>query len=181
MSAAGRLLAWTSLFAIGCAAPPPLAVPYVATPEGVVEKMLEMARVRSDDLVYDLGCGDGRIVIAAARSRGARGVGIDLDPARIQEANINMRRAGVADKVKFVVGDIFGADFSEASVVMLYLLPEINIALRPTLWRQLRVGARIVSHDYDMGPEWPPDEVKHIDGKVLYLWILRETQKKAAS
>lgn len=168
-----------------CASSPPAQaplpnVPYVPTPDHVVEMMLEMGAVGPADVVYDLGCGDGRIVISAARARGARGVGIDLDPVRISEANRNARRAEVTDRVRFAVGDIFQADFSEASVVMLYLLPEVNAALRPRLWKQLKPGTRVVSHDYHMGPEWPPEEVRHLGRKVLYRWTVTEAQKRAA-
>ncbi len=157
------------------------AVPYVPTPQPVVEKMLDMARVGRNDVVYDLGCGDGRIVITAARERGARGVGIDIDPVRIAEANAKRREAKVEDKVRFLVGDLFKSDFSEATVVMLYLLPDVNVALRPQLWRQLKVGTRVVSHDYHMGEEWPPEQVEHVAGKVLYLWTIGEAQKRAAA
>jgi len=134
--------------------PGPLpSVPYVATAGPIVEKMLEMARVTDKDVVYDLGCGDGRIVITAATRYGARGVGIDYDATRIREANVNAIQARVTDKVKFIKGDLYQADVSEATVVTLYLLPEVNLALRPILWRQLPVGARVVSHNYHMGDE----------------------------
>lgn len=154
-------------------------VPYVPTPQVVVEKMLDVAQVGKGDLVYDLGCGDGRIVITAAKERGARGVGIDLNPTRIAEANANARRAGVEDKVKFMVGDLFQSDFSEASVVTLYLLPEVNRALRPILWRQLKIGTRVVSHDFDMGPEWPPEKTERIGAKTIYYWTITSAQKRA--
>ncbi len=156
-----------------------LDVPYVPTPQPVVEKMLDMAKVSKGDVVYDLGCGDGRIVITAAKERGARGVGIDLNPQRIEEAKANAERAGVADKVKFMVGDLFTADFSEASVVTLYLLPDVNRALRPRLWKQLKIGSRVVSHDFDMGPEWPPEKVEQVGAKTLYYWTITAAQKKA--
>ena len=183
---AAWVLASCILFSACASSPPPPSeselplVPYVPTAEPLVEQMLDMAKVRKDDVVYDLGCGDGRIVIAAARERGARGVGIDIDPHRIAEAEINMRRARVEDRVKFMVGDLFKADFSEATVVMIYLLPEVNLALRPQLWRQLKVGTRVVSHDYHMGDDWPPEEVRHLGHKVLYLWTIREEQKNKA-
>lgn len=154
-------------------------VPYVPTPMPVVEKMLDMAQVGKDDIVYDLGCGDGRIVITAAKERGARGVGIDLNPARIREAKTNAENAGVDGKVKFVVGDLFNSDFSEASVVTLYLLPDVNRALRPILWKQLKVGSRVVSHDFDMGPEWPPEKVERIGSKTIYYWTITSAHKKA--
>jgi len=154
-------------------------VPYVPTPQPVVDRMLEIAKVTKDDVVYDLGCGDGRIVITAAKERGARGVGIDLNPERIAEAKANAESAGVDGKVKFMVGDLFTADFSEASVVTLYLLPDVNRALRPQLWKQLKIGTRVVSHDFDMGPEWPPEKVERIGTKTIYYWTITSAQKKA--
>lgn len=154
-------------------------VPYVPTPQAVVEKMLDVAQVGKGDVVYDLGCGDGRIVITAAKERGARGVGIDLNPTRIAEANTNAKNAGVEDKVKFMVGDLFQADFSAASVVTLYLLPDVNRALRPILWRQLKIGTRVVSHDFDMGPEWPPERTERIGAKTIYYWTITSAQKRA--
>jgi SAM-dependent methyltransferase len=159
---------------------PELAVPYVPTPEDVVDKMLKMASVTGKDVVYDLGCGDGRIVITAAKQYGARGVGIDLNPQRIKEANENAKKAGVTDKVKFMVGDLFKANFHEATVVTLYLLPQVNVQLRPRLWQQLKVGTRVVSHNYDMGPEWPPEKTENVDHRTIYFWTVREAQKKAA-
>jgi SAM-dependent methyltransferase len=156
-------------------------VPYVPTPVAVVEKMLEMAAVTSKDVVYDLGCGDGRIVITAAKKYGARGVGIDINPLRIAEANENLRKEKVGDKVKFRQGDIFDIDFSEATVVTLYLLPDINLELRPHLWRQLPVGARVVSHDYPMGDDWPPEQVEHPAHKVVYKWTIKPEHKAKAA
>lgn len=154
-------------------------VPYVPTPQEVVDKMLQMARVGPKDVVYDLGCGDGRIVVTAARRFGARGVGIDLNPERIAEANENARVAKVQDKVKFMTGDLFQADFSGATVVTLYLLPAVNAALRPQLWRQLEVGTRVVSHEFDMGEAWPPEKTELVDGRRLHYWQIREKHKKA--
>lgn len=156
-------------------------VPYVPTPQVIVDKMLDMAKVDKNDVVYDLGCGDGRIVITAAKERGARGVGIDLNPARISEAKANAQSAGVDGKVKFMVGDLFTADFSEASVVTLYLLPDVNRALRPMLWKQLKIGSRVVSHDFDMGPEWPPEKVERIGTKTIYYWTITSAQKRAVA
>jgi tRNA G37 N-methylase Trm5 len=155
-------------------------VPYVPTPDEVVDKMLTMAKVNKNDVVYDLGCGDGRIVITAAKKYGARGVGIDLNPERIKEANENLQKAKVGDRVKFMVGDLFESNFSEASVVTLYLLPQVNAALRPQLWRQLKVGTRVVSHAFDMGPEWPPERTETVDGRTVYMWTITEANKKAA-
>jgi SAM-dependent methyltransferase len=142
---------------IGKALGPKLDVHYVPTPEPVVDKMLELAKVGKDDVVYDLGCGDGRIVVTAAKQFGARGVGVDLDWRRIRESNANARKAGVTDRVTFVRGDLFKMDFKDATVVTLYLLPELNVKLRPKLFRELRPGTRIVSHEFDMG-EWKPEK-----------------------
>jgi SAM-dependent methyltransferase len=159
----------------------PLDVPYVSTPQPVVDKMLDMANVGRGDVVYDLGCGDGRIVITAARDRGATGVGIDLNPTRIAEARGYARREGVNDRVKFMVGDLFQSNFTDATVVMVYLLPEVNRRLRPQLWKQLKAGTRVVSHDFDMGPEWPPEKIEKIGRKTLYYWTITEQNKKSAS
>ena len=147
-------------------------VPYVSTPPDIVERMLAMANVGRADTVYDLGCGDGRIVISAAKALGARGVGIDLDSARIDEARANARRAGVEDRVRFRQADLFQTDFSSATVVMLYLLFEVNLKLMPRLWRQLPVGARVVSHDFHMGAQWPPEQIVRIRDKTLYAWTI---------
>lgn len=148
--------------------------PYVPTPYDVVNRMLELAGVTRDDVVYDLGCGDGRIVITAAERFGARGVGIDYDPERIAEANANAARRGVQDLVTFIQQDAMEADVSEATVVTLYLLSSSNRRLRPILTRQLRPGARIVSHAFRMG-DWRPDVTQEFDdergtSRTLYLW-----------
>jgi ribosomal protein L11 methylase PrmA len=135
--------------------------------------MLDLAKVTSGDTVYDLGCGDGRIVISAAKKYGARGVGIDINPARIEEARNNARSDGVADLVNFEVRDLFDADVRKATVVALYLLPEVNLRLRPRLLRELKPGTRIVSHSFDMG-EWKPDKEKVVDGDHVYLWTIPE-------
>ncbi len=179
----GWLLALFGSYALAqaVATPPRLDVPYVPTPQPVVDKMLELARVGKNDVVYDLGCGDGRVVITAASKYGARGVGIDINPQRIAEANANLKTAGVADKVKFMVGDLFAADVSDATVVTLYLLPSVNRTLRPRLWKQLKVGARVVSHDFDMGPEWPPEKIEKVEGKTVYYWTITPANKAAAT
>lgn len=148
--------------------------PFVATPPDVVDRMLALGGVTSRDVVYDLGCGDGRIVIAAARTYGARGVGIDIDPARIAEAEENARRAGVERLVKFRLQDALEADVSDGTVVTLYMLSAINVKLRPILTRQLRSGSRIVSHSFAMG-DWEPDIVDTFrdaagTSRTLYLW-----------
>ncbi|MDQ3803960.1 MAG: class I SAM-dependent methyltransferase [Acidobacteriota bacterium] len=146
-------------------------VPYVPTPQAVVDEMLKLAEVGKSDVVYDLGCGDGRIVITAAKQYGARGVGIDIDPERIRESNENARKAGVADRVKFIQQDLFEADFKEATVVTLYLLPTINLKLRPKLWSDLKPGTRVVSHAFDMG-DWKPDKTSEADGRPVYFWVI---------
>lgn len=150
-------------------------VPYVPTPDDVVQAMLKLAGVQKSDVVYDLGCGDGRIVIAAARVYGAHGVGVDINPDRIRDARINAKQAGVEDLVKFVEGDLFDADIKEASVVTLYLLPSINLKLRPKLWRDLKPGTRVVSHAFDMG-DWKPQKTDEVDSRPVYFWTIPETK-----
>jgi len=152
--------------------------PYRTTPVDIVESMLDLAKVERGDIVYDLGSGDGRIVITAAQKYGARAVGLELDPELVRKSQANARAAGVGHLVQFYVQDIFTADFSNASVVTLYLLPEANLLLRPKLERQLKPGARIVSHDFGMG-DWQPDDVRETsDGEenfyTLYLWRIPE-------
>jgi len=145
---------------------------YVPTPQPVVEAMLEMAKVTAADVVYDLGCGDGRIPITAAQKYGARGIGIDIDPERIAEANENAKAAGVTDKVKFLNQDLFTSDFKEATVVTLYLLPSLNEKLIPQL-KALKPGTRIVSHAFDMGSSWPPEAQREVAGKSIYYWTIK--------
>lgn len=148
-------------------------VPYVPTPEPVVAEMLRIANVSKDDVIYDLGSGDGRIVITAAQEYGARGIGVDIDPELVQEANQNARQAGVSDQAQFVQQDLFKTDISEASVVTLYLLPEVNLRLRPKLLEELQPGTRIVSHSFDMG-DWKPQQVAQVDGRTIYYWVVPE-------
>jgi SAM-dependent methyltransferase len=153
---------------------------YVPTPEAVVDAMLKAAKVGPNDVVYDLGCGDGRIVIAAVKDFGAkRGVGVDIDPQRIREARENAQAAKVADRVKIVEGDLFTMDFRDATVVALYLLPSLNLKLRPKLLAELRPGTRIVSHAFDMG-DWAPEQTLQVDGKTVYLWTVPEKGAAAA-
>jgi SAM-dependent methyltransferase len=152
--------------------------PFVPTPHDVVNKMLELAHVSSGDVVYDLGSGDGRIVIAAAKAFGARGVGIDIDPARVAEATRNAQAAGVSNLVEFRVGDAMQADVSGATVVTLYLLSSANRRLQPMLQRQLKPGARVVSHNFGMGADWPPEKVEQFTDsmgstRTLYLWTIK--------
>jgi ribosomal protein L11 methylase PrmA len=161
--------------AIAISAPPQSLAPYVPTPQPIVEKMLELAQVTSRDVVYDLGCGDGRIVITAAKKYGAHGVGIDIDPQRIKESTANAKAAGVEELVTFKLEDAMQADVSPATVVTLYLLSSSNLQLRPLLTRQLRPGARIVSHAFTMG-DWQPEKTEQIAdqsgfSRTLYLWI----------
>ncbi len=150
-------------------------VQYVPTPNNVVAQMLRLTEVTKKDVVYDLGCGDGRLVITAAKRFGARGVGIDIDPQRISESRVNARKAGVTDRVQFLQQDLFEADIREATVVTLYLLPKLNIQLRPKLLRDLRPGTRVVSHDFDMG-EWQPDQTVQVKGPSrqhsVYYWVI---------
>jgi len=152
----------------------PVLAPYVPTPQDVVERMLELAGVGPGDVVYDLGCGDGRLVITAARKYGARGVGVDIEPERIAESQANARAAGVESLVTFRLQDAMTVDVSEATVVTLYLLSSSNLKLRPMLTRQLRPGSRIVSHAFSMG-DWKPEKVETFTDangstRTLFLW-----------
>ena len=162
-----------------------LDVPYVPTTEAAVDAMLKLANVTSSDIVYDLGCGDGRIVIAAARKYGAHAVGVDLNPDRIAEAKANAKKAGVEDLVRFEEGDLFKADIHEATVVTLFLLSSVNMRLRPRLLSELRPGTRIVSNTFDMG-DWKPekeDTVGNTDEETflshkLYYWVVPQKENK---
>jgi len=145
---------------------------YVPTPQPVVEAMLDAAQVKAADVVYDLGSGDGRIVITAAKKYGARGVGIEIDPALVKKATENAAEAGVSDRVRFVSQNLFTADISEATVVTLYLLQSINERLRPKLVRELKPGARVVSHVFNMGPEWPAEQKFMVGASPVYLWTI---------
>ncbi|HZE11976.1 MAG TPA: methyltransferase domain-containing protein [Burkholderiales bacterium] len=158
-----------------------LDTPYVPTPQVVVDRMLELAQVKVGETVIDLGSGDGRIMIEAASKYGARGFGVEIDPLLVKRSNENARRAGVGDRVKFLQQDLFKTDFHEANVLTLYLLPDVNLALRPKILAELKAGARVVSHDYGMG-DWRPDAEETIpapDKKVgarkesqVYLWTV---------
>jgi SAM-dependent methyltransferase len=150
---------------------PRLDVPFIATDMQVVDAMLAMAAVRPDDFVLDLGSGDGRILITAARSNGARGLGVDIDPARIRESNANARDAGVSNRVAFRREDLFQTPLAEADVVTLYLLPQINLRLRPRILAEMRPGTRVVSHDYDMG-DWRWEERRRVGNAMIYMWIV---------
>ncbi len=148
----------------------PAELVYVPTPQNIVDQMLTFAAVGKDDVVFDLGCGDGRLVVSAARL-GARGVGIDINPERIKESNENAQAAGVTDRVKFINGDIFDADVSSATVVTLYLLASTLDRLLPKLRKELRPGTRIVSHNYRF-TEWEPEKESNAEGHTLYFWVI---------
>jgi SAM-dependent methyltransferase len=159
------------------AQPSPVRSPdviFLPSDDAVVDAMLKMANVRKNDVVYDLGCGDGKIVIAAAKKYGARAVGIDIDPQRIREATANAAAAGVSDRVTFVLGDIFdeAVPIRDATVVTLFLLQRLNKQLRPRLLRELAPGSRVVSNSFDMGEEWPPLRTQHVNNFTIYLWTI---------
>ena len=155
--------------------PPGLRDPdviYVPTPQEVVDAMLKLAEVKASDVVYDLGSGDGRIPITAAQKYGARGVGIDINPERIREANDNLAKAMVGDKVRFLNQDLFETDLSPATVITLYLLPSLNLKLMPKL-KALKPGTRIVSHSFDMGTEWVAEKTEDVQGRTIYRWTVK--------
>ena len=144
---------------------------FVPTPYEVVDEMLKLANVKKGDVLYDLGSGDGRIPVTAAKRFGIRAVGIDIDPQRIKEANENAKKNGVAKLVSFKQEDLFKTDFKDATVVTLYLLPDLNVKLRPRLLSELRPGTRIVSHQFDMGT-WKPQKTVELNGRMVYLWTV---------
>ena len=147
---------------------------FLPSADAVVEGMLKLAKVTKHDVVYDLGCGDGKIVVAAAKKFGARAVGIDIDPARINEATANVRAAGVENRVTLLLGDIFdeAIPIHDATVVTLYLLPSLNQRLRPRLLSELAPGTRVVSNSFDMGRDWPPDRTELVGNFTIYLWTI---------
>ena len=144
---------------------------FVPTPQEVVEDMLRLANVQKGDVLYDLGSGDGRIAITAARKYGIKATGIDIDPERIREANENAKKAGVTNLVQFRQEDLFTADFKDASIITLYLLPDLNVKLRPRLWSELRPGTRVVSHQFDMA-DWKPEKQLELNGRTIYFWTI---------
>lgn len=148
---------------------------FVPTPQAVVDAMLKLAKVKKGDVLFDLGSGDGRIPVTAAKVYGVRGTGIDIDPERIAEANANAREQGVTNLVTFKRADLFATDFSEASVVTLYLLDSLNEKLRPKLLAELKPGTRIVSHAFRMG-DWEPEQTQEVDGRSIYLWTVPKRQ-----
>lgn len=151
---------------------------YVPTQPEVVDAMLKLAKVSKGDVVYDLGCGDGRIVVAAARDYGATGIGIDIDPVRIAEATANVKQNKVEGKVKILQQDLFETDFSKANVVTLYLLQTLNEKLKPKLLKELKPGSRVVSHAFSMGSDWPPEQTVEVGGTTIYLWTIPNRSAK---
>ena len=150
---------------------------FVPTPQEVVEDMLRLANVQKGDVLYDLGSGDGRIAITAARKYGIKATGIDIDPERIREANENAKKAGVTSLVQFRQEDLFAADFKDATVITLYLLPDLNVKLRPKLWNELKPGTRIVSHQFEMGA-WKPEKRLESNGRTIYFWTVPPKDKQ---
>jgi ribosomal protein L11 methylase PrmA len=144
---------------------------YVPTPQEVVDAMLQVAKVTKNDVVYDLGTGDGRIPVTAAKTYGARAVGIDIDPQRIKDATDNVTKSGVGERVRIIQGDLFETNISEATVVTLYLLPSLNQKLIPKLNKELKPGTRIVSHAFDMG-DWKPEQELDVNGRKVYVWTI---------
>jgi hypothetical protein len=184
ISAAGPLAAQSSadpgpVFQIAQAAAPARTpdVIFVPTPQQVVDEMLKVANVKKGDVLYDLGSGDGRIPVTAAKRYGVRGIGIDIDPQRIAEANENAKKEGVTHLVTFKNTDLFTTDISEATVVTLYLLPRLNVKLRPKLLNELKNGTRIVSHAFDMG-DWQPEKHLKVDGRDVYFWTINDAARK---
>ena len=153
---------------------------FVPTPQEVVEDMLRLANVKKGDVLFDLGSGDGRIPVTAARLYGIRAVGIDIDQERIREAQDNAKKNGVESLVQFRLQDLFEADFREATVVTLYLLPDLNLKLRPRLLAELKPGTRIVSHQFDMG-DWKPAKKLESNGRIVYFWVVPERKKPQPS
>jgi len=156
-------------------------VPYVPTPQAVVDRMLELAQVKKGDVVYDLGSGDGRIVVTAAKKYGVKAIGFEIDPQRIKESHENIKKAGVENLVEIRQQDIRTVDLSQASVLTMYLLPEVNLMIRPNIWKQMKPGSRIVSHDFDMG-DWKPLKTEEIKDDsswdhTLYLWHVEAGKK----
>jgi SAM-dependent methyltransferase len=177
-----RALLWSWLAVCGAAAAQDIDVPFVVTPDNVTREMLKLADVKASDFVIDLGSGDGRIVIVAARQFGARGLGVEIVPELVEQSRANAKKAGVAERAEFRVQDLFATDLSQATVITMYLLPDVNLMLKPRLLR-LKPGTRIVSHDWDMGPDWKPDRTIEVDApeksigrekrSKLHLWVVR--------
>ncbi len=150
---------------------PRLDVPFVPTPQQVVDKMLELANVQKGDFLIDLGSGDGRIPVTAAQRYGVRALGVDINPQRIKEANERAQAAGVTNLVEFRQADLFETDISQANVLTMYLLPSVNMKLRPKIWSDMKPGSRVVSHAFDMG-DWAPEQKVTVDGRTVYLWTV---------
>ena len=177
------LLIATAVFNFGVAqAQEGKIVPYVPTPQEVVDRMLELAQVKKGDVVYDLGSGDGRIVVTAAKKYGVRAVGFEIDPQRIKESTENIKKAGVGHLVEIRQQDIRSVDLAPASVLTMYLLPEVNLLIRPNIWKQMKPGSRVVSHDFDMD-DWKPLKKENMKDSsnwdhTLYLWHVQGAQKE---
>lgn len=154
---------------------PRLDVPFVPTPQPVVDKMLELAKVGKGDFLIDLGSGDGRIPVTAAKKYGVRALGVDLNPQRIKEANERAKEAGVTDLVEFRQQDLFETDLSKADVLTMYLLPSVNLKLRPKIMKEMKPGSRVVSHAFDMG-DWTPEQKVTVDGRTVYMWTVPKTK-----
>ncbi len=173
LAGGAMFMAAAPAFAQGSVFPPPvkLDVPYVPTPQDVVDRMLDLVKVRSDDFVMDLGCGDGRMLVTAAAKFGARGYGVDINPVRIEEANANARKAGVAEKVQFEIKDLFKTPIEKASVIAMYLLPSVMLQLRPRILSDMKPGSRLVSHDFHMD-DWEPDYQESLSDHDVFYWIV---------
>jgi SAM-dependent methyltransferase len=153
------------------ASPPALDVPYVPTPEEVVNRMLELGEIKPTDFVMDLGCGDGRMLVMASTRFGVKGYGVDIDPRRIEEAQANAKKNGVDDKIKFEVKNLFDTPIGDASVLLMYLLPRVNLELRPRIFKEMKPGSRIVSHQFDMG-EWKAEATEQLGHRTVYKWTV---------
>ena len=174
LTAAGVMAAAPAMIALALAQQDPaprLDVPYVPTPQDVVDEMLRIVQPREGDFVMDLGCGDGRMLVTAAREYGVPGFGVDINPVRIEEAVANAKAANVADKVKFEVRNLFETPIKDATILTMYLLPSVNIKLRPRILEEMRPGSRVVSHAFHMG-EWEPDIHTIVNGSRVYHWVV---------
>jgi precorrin-6B methylase 2 len=152
-------------------------VPFVPTPQEVVDRMIQLAGVKKGDTVYDLGSGDGRIVIAAAKAGASKAVGFEIDPGLVKESRENIKKAGVSDRAEIRHADIMTVDLSAASVITMYLLPEVNLKLKPRILSQMKPGSRVVSHAFDMG-DWKPEKVERVNGRTIYLWTVPPAKAK---
>lgn len=184
--AAAALVLLLALFLLAPGGPVPhaeevkLDAPYYPTPQAIVDKMLDIAEVREGDYVIDLGSGDGRIPITAAKRYGTKGMGVDINPVRVQEAKANAVNARVQDKVEFKQQNLFETDISKATVLTLYLMPRVNMELRPRILAELKPGTRVVSHAFDMG-DWKPDRKVIVEGRTIYMWVVPEKSQRQSN